>query len=61
MGSDGGRHEYVFDAGQVKLSALLEQAAAQVEILDAETHRLPIDDVIADIYERWLESQGKEA
>ena len=54
--SDSGRHEYVFDASQVKISALLDQAAAQTEILDVETHRLAIDDVIADIYEAWQAS-----
>jgi ABC-2 type transport system ATP-binding protein len=51
--SDAGRHEYVFDAGQVKIAALLAQAAEQATVLDVETHRAPIDDVIADIYERW--------
>ncbi len=51
--SEPGRHEYVFDASRVKLSALLEQAAAQTTVLDVETHRAPIDDVIADIYESW--------
>ena len=39
---------------QVKLSELLEQAAAQTEVLDVETHRAPIDDVVADLYEHWL-------
>ena len=53
MTSQGSRHEFVFDAARVKLSALLEQAGAQADVLDAETHRPPIDDVIADIYERW--------
>jgi hypothetical protein len=31
----------------------LAQATAQTHIVDVETHRAPIDDVIADIYERW--------
>jgi ABC-2 type transport system ATP-binding protein len=53
IGSAAGRHEYVFDASQVKIAALLEQAAAQSAVLDVETHRAPIDDVIADIYEAW--------
>ena len=35
------------------LADLLEQAAAQADVLDVETHRPDIDDVIADIYERW--------
>jgi ABC-2 type transport system ATP-binding protein len=47
------RHEYVFDASRVNISTLLEQAAAQTQVLDVETHRAPIDDVIADIYEKW--------
>jgi len=49
-----GRHEYTFNATQVKLSELLEQAAAQTEVLDVETHRPPIDTVVADLYEHWL-------
>jgi ABC-2 type transport system ATP-binding protein len=56
--SDGGRHEYAFDAAQVPLADLLAQATAQARVLDAETHRPPIDDVIADLYERW---QRREA
>ncbi|HZO90808.1 MAG TPA: ATP-binding cassette domain-containing protein [Chthonomonadaceae bacterium] len=51
--SEAGRHEYAFDASRVSIAALLEQASAQAQILDVETHRAPIDDVIADIYERW--------
>ncbi len=51
--SQGCRHEFAFDAARVKISDLLDQAAAQTEIQDVETHRVPIDDVIADIYEAW--------
>jgi ABC-2 type transport system ATP-binding protein len=51
--SDANRHEYVFDAQQISTAALLAQAAAHAEVLDVETHRAPIDDVIADIYESW--------
>jgi ABC-2 type transport system ATP-binding protein len=51
--SEAGRHEYVFNATHVSIAALLEQAGAQTEVLDVETHRAPIDDVIADIYEKW--------
>ena len=53
--TQAGWHEYVFDAAQVKLPTLLEAAAAQVPVLDVETHRAPIDAVIADIYEEWEE------
>ena len=52
-GSEAGRHAYVFDAGTVTVAALLEQAASQCTILDVETHRVDIDEVIADIYEKW--------
>jgi ABC-2 type transport system ATP-binding protein len=52
--TEAGRHEYAFDAAQFKLSELLEEAAAQTEILDVETHRAPIDEVVADLYEHWL-------
>lgn len=47
------RHTYVYDASISRLPDLLAQAALQAEILDVETHRAAIDDVIADIYERW--------
>ena len=53
--SERGWHEYNFDAAQVKIAALLEQAAAQTRVLDVETHRISIDDVIADIYQKWQE------
>jgi ABC-2 type transport system ATP-binding protein len=53
IGSEAGRHEYRFDAVRVRIADLLEQAAAQSQVLDVETHRAPIDDVIADIYEKW--------
>jgi ABC-2 type transport system ATP-binding protein len=52
--TDAGRHEFTFDSASVKLSELLEQASAQTEILDVETHRAPIDEVVADLYEHWL-------
>lgn len=53
--SSAGRHEYLFDASQIKIADLLEQAAAQTSLLDVETHRAPIDEVIAAIYEKWRE------
>jgi ABC-2 type transport system ATP-binding protein len=51
--SETNRHEYVFDAQRISTAALLQQAAAQAEVVDVETHRAPIDDVIADMYENW--------
>ena len=53
VASADGHHEYVFDAARVNVAALLAQLNTAVEVLDVETHRLPIDDVVADIYERW--------
>lgn len=52
-GSVGHRHEYVFDAAEIGLAALLARAASRCEILDVEIHRPPIDEVVADLYERW--------
>jgi ABC-2 type transport system ATP-binding protein len=48
-----GAHEYAYDAGATTLSALMAQADAQATVLDVETHRPPIDDVIATLYESW--------
>ncbi|MGH2350279.1 MAG: hypothetical protein ACRDJN_01525 [Chloroflexota bacterium] len=44
-----------------RVRRLLAQASAQAEVLDAETHRLPIDDVIADIYEAWQRDGQRRA
>ncbi len=49
----GFRHEYAFDAGETGIGDLLAAAATQSKLLDVETHRAPIDDIIADIYVRW--------
>ncbi|HLY64399.1 MAG TPA: ATP-binding cassette domain-containing protein [Chloroflexota bacterium] len=53
VSSEAGRHTYQFDAACTGVAALLAQATAQGPVLDVETQRAPIDDVIADIYERW--------
>jgi ABC-2 type transport system ATP-binding protein len=58
--SEGGRHEYLFDAVRVRIPALLAQAAARAPLLDVETHRASIDDVIADIYEGWRREGSRE-
>ena len=52
--SDGTRHEYEFDASHVSIGDLLARAG---HVDDVETSRLPIDDVIADLYERWIASR----
>jgi ABC-2 type transport system ATP-binding protein len=53
MSSDGGRHEYVFDPSRVRITDLLEQASTQAEVRDVESHRPPIDEVIAGLYASW--------
>jgi ABC-2 type transport system ATP-binding protein len=60
LSSADGRHEYSFDAAQVRIAELLEQAAAHAQLLDVETHRAPIEEVIAGLYERWRR-EGTEA
>ena len=53
--SEGNRHTYTFDAARTSIPSLLDQAGRHTSILDVETHRAPIDDVIADIYSEWQE------
>jgi ABC-2 type transport system ATP-binding protein len=53
VSSEGARHEYAFDAAQAGIGELLASAAAQTKLIDVETHRASIDDIIADIYVRW--------
>jgi ABC-2 type transport system ATP-binding protein len=53
ISSEATRHTYHFDAARTEVAALLAQASVQTRVVDVETHRAPIDDVIADIYERW--------
>ncbi|NKB72237.1 MAG: ATP-binding cassette domain-containing protein [Candidatus Latescibacteria bacterium] len=47
------RHEYLYDAGQVDIAALLAAVQEQTVIVDVETQRADIDEVIADIYQQW--------
>jgi ABC-2 type transport system ATP-binding protein len=53
VSSDRGQHAYTFDASQVQLSALLGEVAAHADVLDVETHRPPIGEVVAELYQRW--------
>ena len=54
VASEAGRHEYGYDPVEVTLSALLERAGEQTQVIDVETHRPPIDEVVADLYEGWI-------
>lgn len=60
LSSAAGRHDYAFDPRVTSLGALLAAAAARCEVLDAELHREPLDELIADIYERWSTSRSAE-
>jgi ABC-2 type transport system ATP-binding protein len=51
--SEGTRHEYAFDATAAPIPQLLAAAAARAHLVDVETHRAPIEDVIADLYRGW--------
>jgi len=53
LSTSDGQHEFAFDAAERALPALLADAAGQVELVDVETHRPPIDEVVADLYEGW--------
>ena len=53
LGSEGMRHEYAFDAIATPIPRLLAAAAAAAHLVDVETHRAPIEDVIADLYRDW--------
>jgi len=55
--SEGNRHTYTFDATKTPIATLLDHAAQKTQVIDIETHRAPIDDVIADIYEHWETSR----
>ena len=50
--SNGSRHTYEFDAVRTRVADLLSAAGPSVR--DVETSRLPMDDVIADLYEKWM-------
>jgi ABC-2 type transport system ATP-binding protein len=56
--SDHGRHQYLYDPRRTTIAALLEAASAAGEVLDVETHRPDIDEVVADLYASWKESPG---
>jgi ABC-2 type transport system ATP-binding protein len=53
VATEGCRHEYAFDAAETGIGDLLACAAQKARLFDVETHRAPIDDIIADIYVRW--------
>ncbi len=61
VATEGHRHEYAFDAGETGVGDLLACAARQTTLLDVETHRAPIDDIIADIYVRWQKAGNRRA
>jgi ABC-2 type transport system ATP-binding protein len=53
VSTEAHRHEYSFDAAATSIPELLAQAAAQAALIDVETHRAPIEEVVADLYRDW--------
>jgi viologen exporter family transport system ATP-binding protein len=53
LGTEGMRHSYAFDATATPIPQLLAAAAERANLVDVETHRAPIEDVIADLYRDW--------
>ncbi|MEN3272166.1 MAG: viologen exporter family transport system ATP-binding protein [Actinomycetota bacterium] len=51
--SSAGRHTYLYDPALIDVATILAAASAVTEVLDVETHRPDIDDVVADLYEDW--------
>jgi ABC-2 type transport system ATP-binding protein len=56
VASDDGRHSYLYDPELVDVATLLAAASAVSDVLDLETHRPDIDEVVADLYEHWRAS-----
>ena len=61
VNSQGCRHEFAFDAADAGIGDLLAAAALQTRLIDVETHRAAIDDIIADIYVRWQKAHAAKA
>ena len=59
--SEGTRHEYGFDAAATPIPQLLAAAAARARLVDVETHRAPIEDVVADLYRDWRAGDSRPA
>ena len=53
VSSEARRHEYSFDAVATPIPQLLSAARDQAVLMDVETHRAPIEEVIADLYRDW--------
>jgi ABC-2 type transport system ATP-binding protein len=53
LSAEGTRFEFAYDASRSSLAELLARASEQGRVVDVETHRAPIDEVVADLYERW--------
>jgi ABC-2 type transport system ATP-binding protein len=56
LGSEGRRHAYAFDATATPIPRLLAAAAGCARLVDVETHRAPIEDVVADLYRDWRDA-----
>ena len=55
--AEGNRYTFLYDPKAISIGALLEQAARTHDVLDVETHRPDIDEVIADLYAGWQDAR----
>ena len=50
---------FLADATEVALVDLLRVALEQTNVVDVESHRPPIDGVVADLYEHWNDREER--
>ena len=50
-------HEYEYNPAQVPLQQLLTELGQHDEILDIETGKAPIEEVVAALYQQWRDTQ----
>lgn len=62
VASEAGRHSYLFDPSTTAIAELIAHAtaAATSEVLDVETHRPDIDEVVADLYASWHSPDSRQ-
>ncbi len=53
MSSDENIHEYAFDASVIPVPVMLAEVSTLAGVLDMETRKAPIEQVIAGLYRQW--------
>lgn len=56
--SKGGVHEYAFDTAESPVREVFREASACDGVRDLEVRRVPIEGVVAGLYEQWREGAG---